>query len=121
MSTSTPYTCPATLQLRRTICWETLEVGIGFKQGERNRALLDRGACESKILNSLVGEASSCLASLSSLEVRAAQVLDLGTTFGILKTKVESEVSISLGVTHKEPIPVELTFGEIHPEDFVNW
>ena len=82
---------------------------------------LNGGACEAKTLQPLIGEASRLFSSLPSLKVGAAQVLNLGTTFGILKTRVESEVSISLGVTHKEPIPVELTFGEIHFEDCVNW
>ena len=85
------------------------------------KCVLNCGACEAKTLQPLIGEASCLFSSLPLLKVGAAQVLDLGTTFGILKTKVESEVGISFGVTHKEPIPVELTFGEIHPKDFVNW
>ena len=55
------------------------------------------GACEAKTLQPLIGEASRLFSSLPSLKVGAAQVLNLGTTFGILKTRVESEVSISLG------------------------
>ena len=69
----------------------------------------------------LVGEASRLLSSLPCLKIRAAQVLDLRTAFWVLKIREEGELSISLGVTHKEPIPVELTFSENHPKYFVNW
>ena len=48
---------------------------------------LNGGACEAKTLQPLIGEASRLLSSLPLLKVGAAQVLNLGTTFGILKTE----------------------------------